>query len=66
MRGLMNVAGPIIAGEHPRMEAFLMVAMIVLLLVFTDPILGARVLDKLPWLTPVFNWIHQHQNSTHK
>lgn len=54
------MAGPIIAGEHPRTQAFLMLALIALACVLISPELTARVLGRFPWLAPVFGWLHQH------
>lgn len=56
------MTGPIIAGEHPRREAFFIVALVALILVFTTPELASKVLGKFPWLAPVFAWVQQHLN----
>jgi len=52
------MAGPIISGGNPRIEAFLGIALLVLLVVIATPELTVAVLDRLPWLPPVFHWLH--------
>lgn len=54
------MAGPILAGEHPRMQAFLIVVLVALGCILLSPDLTAMVVGKLPWLAPVLGWLHQH------
>ena len=53
------MAGPIIAGEHPLMDALLILVLIALACVLMSQQLTAMVVEKIPWLAPVFGWLHQ-------
>lgn len=53
------MAGPIISGGNPRLEALFVIALISLLFVLMSPELTSMVVGKLPWLVPVFNWLHR-------
>lgn len=50
------IAGPIISGGNPRLEALLAIALLVLLALVMIPEFGSMVLEKLPWLAPLFHW----------
>jgi hypothetical protein len=54
------MAGPIIAGDHPFMDGLSILVLIILGCVLMSPELSAMVVGKVPWLAPVFGWLHQH------
>jgi hypothetical protein len=58
-----KMAGPIISGGSPRMEALFVIALISLLLVVMSPELASMVLRRLPWFAPLFGWIQHALNS---
>lgn len=51
------MAGPIISGGNPRLEALLFFALLVAIVVIGMPEFSSIVLHKLPWLAPLFNWL---------
>jgi len=53
------MAGPIISGGSPRLEAFLGMALVVLIVVIMTPEFSSLVLERLPWLAPLFHWLDQ-------
>lgn len=57
------MAGPIISGGKPRLEALFFIALVSLFGVLLSPELTSMVLRKLPWLAPLFDWLNHALNS---
>jgi hypothetical protein len=51
------MAGPIISGGNPRIEAFVCLLLIVLAMVIMVPELTSLVVSKVPWIAPFLYWL---------
>ncbi len=53
------MAGPIISGGSPKLEAFFFMLMVVILMVIIVPELTSLVVSKLPWAAPILYWLRE-------
>jgi hypothetical protein len=53
------MAGPIISGGSPWLEALFLVALVSLLFVMMSPQLTSMIVANVPWLAPVLDWLHR-------
>ena len=51
--------GPIISGGNPKIEAFCIIVLVSLFFVLISPEITSMVLNQVPWLAHVLDWLHR-------